>query len=463
MDFKETFTIKDLSNHYSNDCNFFSLNNECISIASFFHDVGLLSKYFKKKYQNEEYVGIKIENSYDTLLTIFSLWNISICPVMLSTNISEKELSQLKNQVPFNQVISNITIKNNSQDKDITFSFLNIKSNAIVIFTSGTKGIPKGVLLTFENIIQSALTTIRFFDFKPNNKWILSLSINHIAGLMIPIRALLGGGSVQIEKSEISTWNKINNNSYCSLVPTQLKRALESNNQEIINNLKKLKVILIGGSKIPTELLILARKYKLNLSPSYGMSESCSTIAAIPPKDFLLGNDNAATILPSFKLKITKNIINIASKCIAKGYFSNHNLNEQPFTSTFFKTNDRGELTRDNKLIIKGRTDNIIISGGKKISPNEIEKEINLLPNIINSFVIAFPDKTYGEIAVAFYTSNNNSCSSRKLIEVLKENIESYKIPKLFIEIPENLRDKHKIPIDEFHKLIVKHKAIHEA
>jgi o-succinylbenzoate---CoA ligase len=463
MHFKETFTLKDLSNHLSNNSNFFILNNECISITSFFHDVAYLSKKLHIKFHGEQFLGVKIENTYETLLTIFALWNLDICPVMLSTNLSEKELSQLKNQVPFYKVISNIPKINKNQDKDINFNFLNIKSDAIVIFTSGTSSIPKGVLLTFENIIQSALSTISFFNFKQNNKWILSLPMNHIAGLMIPMRALLGGGSVQVENSDILEWSKINKNSFCSLVPTQLTRALVGHEEKIINNLKCLKLILIGGSKIPLELLSLAREYQLNLSPSYGMSEACSTIAAIPPKDFLLGNDYAATILPSFKLEVTQNIISIASKCTAKGYFSYNKLNQEPFTSTFFKTSDLGEITNDNKLIIKGRTDKIIISGGKNISPKEIEKEINLLPNIKKTFVISFPDNTYGEIAVAFYSSNNNSYSPRKFRKILKENIESYKIPKLFIELPENLHDKHKIPIDEFHKLILKYKAIHES
>ncbi len=463
MNFKETFTVKDFSNHVNINSTFITQNNKHITINSFINDVECLSLQLQQKYQSEQFVGIKLENSYEALLTIFALWNLGVCPVMLSPMMSKIEQLQLKNQVPFNQVISRFPIINKKQNKEISFRRLNISDNAVVIFTTGTKSIPKGVLLTFDNIIHSALTTIHFFNFQQNNKWVLSLPMNHIAGFMVPMRVLLGGGSVQLEDSNISTWSTISSNSFCSIVSTQLARALDNHKQSIIDNLKCFKLILIGGSAITTELLSFARKYQLNISPSYGMSEACSTIAAIPVNEFLSGNDNAATILPSFKIKITQNIINISSKCIAKGYFLNNKLNQEPFASKFFKTNDLGEVIKDNKLIVKGRTDNIIISGGKKISPTEIENEINLLPNIKNSFVIPFPDNTYGEIAVAFYTSNSNKYSPNKFRKILKDTIEPYKVPKLFIELPEYLRHQHKIPINEFHKLIIKYKAINES
>lgn len=209
----------------------------------------------------------------------------------------------------------------------------------IAISSSGSSGKAKEILIPASAAQFSAKNSNEFLGAKPGDIWSLLLSPEHAAGLNVLIRSLQLGSSPVTEDVKAD---------FTSIVPTQLFQALNGD-QKLLNHLKGCKAVLVGGAAADQALLAQAKSQGINCITTYGMTETCG------------GCVYDGRALPQVEIRINKTI-EIKGPMLAR----------VPLIDGFFVTSDTGYFEAD-QLIVTGRIDDIIISGGKNLSLSAIE------------------------------------------------------------------------------------------
>lgn len=280
---------------------------------------------------------------------------------------------------------------------------------ATMLFTSGTSGTPKIACHTIGNHLYSARGSP--IPLGPDDCWLLSLPLFHVGGIAILFRCYLARARVSIVPEKVT---------HLSLVPTQLQRLIKK-------PLPNIKYILLGGAPLPSI------KTPWNVVPTYGMTEMSSQIVT------------GHVIHPYAVLKLAPDgEILVKGKTLFQGYYDKSKGIELPLNEDgWFPTKDLGRWTINGKFDVIGRKDNLFISGGENIHPEEIEAELRKIDGITEAIVVPVPDPEFGARPVAFL---DQLCS----LEVLKSRLPKYKIPiKLFILPKENglKRDRKRLAV----------------
>jgi O-succinylbenzoic acid--CoA ligase len=322
----------------------------------------------------------------------------------------------------------------------------------IMIPTGGSSGKIRFAMHTWSTLSASVAGFCNYFNCKQINSCCV-LPLYHVSGLMQFLRSFLTDGKLAIfpyqalkrgEKPEIEPQEF-----FLSLVPTQLQFLLQSDP----NWLSRFHTVLLGGAPAWRSLLDTARKHRIRLAPTYGMTETASQVATLKPEDFLQGNDSSGQILPHAKISIQNETgelldtqetgkITIEADSLYLGYYP-HLVSEKK--STFFTTDDLGFLDPQGYLHIVGRNSQKIITGGENVFPAEVEAAI-LATNLVADVVaIAVPDFQWGQVVTAVYVPKNLEVSTNLIREKIKHQLSKYKQPKHWIRVnnlPRNERGK---------------------
>lgn len=209
----------------------------------------------------------------------------------------------------------------------------------VSISTSGSTGAPKEILIPASAMIFSARNSNLFLSAKPGDRWSLLLSPEHTAGINVLVR------SIELGTAPVSETESAD---FTAIVPTQLFRALNGDEQ-LLKHLQGCKAVLVGGAHADENLLVQAKNLGINCITTYGMTETSG------------GCVYNGEPLPGVEIRIGETI-EIKGPMLAK----------VPLTDGFFATSDLGKV-ENGKLIILGRADDVINSGGKKVSLSKVE------------------------------------------------------------------------------------------
>lgn len=357
----------------------------------------------------------------------------------------------LRKSIIIEQLFKQIEEKDNYNKYDRVISKWEEANYSTIIFTSGSSSkAPKGVVHSLKHHILSAKKSNKNIILKNTDRWLITLPIYHIAGVAILMRASQAKATVVFPDSELNIIENIEKYkiSHISLVASQLSDLLES--KENIKTLKKLNAILVGGSAIPNSLIELAYKNNLNIYTSYGSTEFASQIATSLPGSTLEQLKKSGKPLLDNHLKLSENSeLLIKSDTRFYGYYNQSFESEiekiiQEYNShnnSWFHTNDIGQIDEEGFLDILGRRDNMFISGGENIQPEEIEKEILKFDYVNNCIVSPLPDKKWGQRPVAFIKISrdyNTKLNWDSFIDKLSKLLPGYSIPDLFLEWEED-------------------------
>jgi len=318
---------------------------------------------------------------------------------------------------------------------------LPLKQPATVILTSGSGGEQKGVLHSVANHYYSALGSNEIIPLASGDCWMVSLPFFHIAGIAILFRTLLSGVACYIPDQQKNIQEQLFHTkvTHLSLVSAQLFRWLQD--PGFSKSDSSLKSILIGGSQIPETLIENAARKKLPIYVSYGSTEMSSQITTAGIEDLKLNGRSSGKILSHREMKIEKNgEMLVRGETLGLGYIDRKEM--IPFTDSegWFHTGDIGYLDDNRNLIIIGRKDNMFISGGENIHPEEIERFLLFEKNILDACVVSVPDVEYGARPVAFVKmAHGKEIDEVELKEFLRGKIVGFKIPKRILPWPEDL------------------------
>lgn len=325
------------------------------------------------------------------------------------------------------------------------------KSNwvASIMYTSGTTGRPKGVLQTFGNHFYSAVSSALNLGLSSADKWLCVAPIFHISGFSIIMRGLIYGMTVRlVEKFRAEELERILANetvTIMSVVPFMLKKLIQQQNKTNSHYNSAFRCMLLGGGTIDRETLEACLQRSIPVVQCYGMTETCSQIVALRSADALLKLGSVGQPLFSTQLKLSKDgEILLKTPALTPGYLNLPDKLPSKMIDGWYRTGDIGHLDKEGYLYIDGRADEMLISGGENIFPQEVEQIYQRYPQINEVAVVGQNDSVWGQVPVAFVVSDRR-LSPTKLINYGYEHLARYKVPQHYIfvsELPKNASGK---------------------
>ncbi len=267
------------------------------------------------------------------------------------------------------------------------------EDTAVVVRTSGSTGASKGVELSAAALRHSARACLDRLGARPGERWLCCLPVTHVAGLQVLVRSLLNGTEpVLAERADAETVA----GSGCalvSLVPTQLHRLLEVPGSGPAKPLAGYSSVLLGGAAAPASLLDAARDAGVPVTTTYGMTETCGgCVYDGVPLDAVrveLRDDDEA-----------QGRIWISGPVLFSRY-RGQLAGQAALRDGWFRTGDLGRLDASGRVMVRGRADDVINTGGHKVVPGEVAAALQTCPGVKDVAVVGQPDPEWGERVIA--------------------------------------------------------------
>ena len=344
---------------------------------------------------------------------------------------------------------------------------------AIIVYTSGTTGKPKGAMLSHRAIVSSAYVNAEWMGAEGLASSICAAPVNHVGAINnICMNVLAAAGAIifypRVDLPALSQLSKQEKPTYLVSSPTGFAMML-SRPAGVHGRLSSTKLIVFGGAMTALSVLEQIAPYGARLSSVYGQTETCGIITRTLPEDSLAAH--AETIgkpLPGADCRIAgpsgeplpdgeTGEIQIRAPYTMSGYFRNPQATAEAFTTDgFLRTGDLGFRRPDGNLVFVGRLKEMFKSGGYNVYPVEIEQAISEHPSVALAAVVPVDHPTYQEVGFAFVEARPGmTVSGDELKDYLKSRIANYKVPKAF----EILADLPKLPNGKIDKMTLRARA----
>jgi long-chain acyl-CoA synthetase len=331
---------------------------------------------------------------------------------------------------------------------------------AAVLYTGGTTGIPKGVMLTHENINHSSHNVAFSERSSESDRALCFLPFNHVFGQVhIMNSTIMSCGSVELlptyDMDQVLSLMSTGRITKFFAVPTIYARLLTIDGVE--EKLGKVRYCFSAAASMAGEIV---RQWKelsgRTIYESYGLTESAAPVTYNHVYRHVVGS--VGTIVPGVEVQIRdaegnrveqghQGEICIRGPNIMRGYLDNPEETGKAFWENgWFRSGDIGVFDQNRYLFIVDRLKDMIITGGENVYPREVEEVIYTVPEVQECAVIGLPDKEWGERVAAFIVARpGKSVVTDELKSLLKKHLSPFKVPKEYIiveELPKNATGK---------------------
>jgi len=312
-----------------------------------------------------------------------------------------------------------------------------------IVFTSGTTGQPKGAMLTYSNHFWSAMASAYRIGTLPDDRWLCCLPLYHVGGLSIILRCCLYGTTVVLQDGfdlgEIHQTLHAQNVTLISLVPTMLHRMLDGG----MKFPPSLRLILLGGAASSPDLVERCQKLSIPVSPTYGLSEACSQVATILPRDaFRKPGSVGKPLLFSSVRVVDENgseqppgaygEVVVSGPTVMSGYYGNPEATAKTIRDGELYTGDIGYLDEDGDLWLVQRRSDLIVTGGENVYPAEVEQVLEQHPAVAAACVVGIEHPEWGQqVAAAVVLREGANLPESDLLAFSRERLAGYKQPRL--------------------------------
>ena len=340
---------------------------------------------------------------------------------------------------------------------DIPLPDVTEEDDALLLYTSGTTGLPKGVILSHKNVVAGGQYTAMAHELTPEDRALCSLPLYHINGEVVTaVTPLVNGGSVVMpHKFRTSDfWDLISEYgcTWFSVVPTIISYLTSGTDIEGKNlKLDQLRFGRSASSALPPSLhKEFEGKFKVSIVETMGLTETAAPVFSNPmdPSKRKYGSPglavgNRAKIIDAAGKELprgTQGEIMIRGDNVMKGYYKAPDKTAEAIDPDgWFHTDDIGYLDQDGFVFVTGRIKELIIKGGENIAPKEIDEVLYKHPAILDAAAVGIPDNTYGEEIMACVTVKPGvSVTEEELLNHCLEHLGKFKTPKV-IKIMEEL------------------------
>jgi long-chain acyl-CoA synthetase len=321
---------------------------------------------------------------------------------------------------------------------------------ALIQFTGGTTGLPKGAVLTHSNIVAATLQVLLWDGPPPErSRYALGLlPLFHVYGSICIMNKSLLDGSTQILlptfnlEEVMDTIGKFEEIYYFPAVPTMLTAILNHPKADELRLDKRIKVLTSGGAPLSSALISRINELGITFGEGWGMSESASMGTTTPLMAHRAGSigvpmpDNEIRLVDTEEgLEDVKpgepGEIILRGPVVMQGYWNNPEETENQFRDGWFYTGDIARADEDGFLYIVDRKKDMIIAGGFNIYPREIDEVLYQHPKISEAVAVGIPDDYRGETVKAFVALKpGESATEKEIIDFCREKMTAYKVPK---------------------------------
>lgn len=332
------------------------------------------------------------------------------------------------------------------------------ESPAVILYTSGTTGDPKGATLTHRSLLASAWAQTLRLEQSPDDVVLGVMPFNHVGGLTCTIGAsLLSGGAVallpQFHPDLAAEAIEQRAVTIAVGVPTMYRMLLNSDSFATCD-LATIRVCVVGGSNLEPELAeeVRDRVGDVRLANLYGLSETSGACAISPAEDsFEQITSSIGTLLDGVEGRIVDDAgealptgevgeLQVRGAVVAAGYWDAPEATDAAFGADgWLATGDVGIMSTDGHISLMARKKEMYVRGGYNVYPAEVENVLSADPSIAMSAVIGVPDAKYGETGMAFVVpAPGSSIDEQHLLELCRRSLAEYKIPSR-IEVVDSL------------------------
>lgn len=313
---------------------------------------------------------------------------------------------------------------------------------ALILYTSGTTGRPKGAVLTHGNLTWNTFNVLIDYDYVSDDVSLMISPMYHVAALSMGVLpTLIKGGAIVLEPKFDAgrALRLIENYGVTTLngVPTTFQ-LLCDHDDWLSADLSTMRKLTCGGSPIAARVSDEFEKRGLAFSAGYGMTETSPGITSVSGAQSKVSP--GSTGLPHFFVDMRVDSagpggvgeIQVLGRNVFAGYWNNSDETAQSFTDDgWFKTGDLGYVDDKHFVHLSGRSKDLIISGAENIYPAEIEAIIVELPQVAAAAVVGFADDRWGEVPWAFITIKpGHSLTDTEVLTHLSSRLGRYKLPK---------------------------------
>ncbi|MDN7243478.1 fatty acid--CoA ligase family protein [Planococcus sp. N028] len=332
--------------------------------------------------------------------------------------------------------------------------------SAVILYTSGTTGKPKGAMLTHGNLYSNARDVGEYLQMSGNDRLIATLPVFHVFALTVVVNApLLQGATIillpRFNPKEVFESIKEHQATVFAGVPTMYNFMNQVPDTET-SDFDSIRIAISGGSAMPVALLhSFEEKFNVRISEGYGLSEA-SPVTCFNPLDRERKAGSIGTSIVNVENKVVNELgdevavgevgeLIVRGPNVMKGYYKMPEETNAAIRNGWLYTGDLARIDEDGYLYIVDRKKDLIIVGGYNVYPREVEEVLFAHPDVLEAAVVGLPDINFGEAVHAYVVLKDPSVTIEDLRDYCKEHLAKYKVPQhveILEELPKNTTGK---------------------
>jgi fatty-acyl-CoA synthase len=425
-------------------------------------NIRLLPEELLYIFNDAEPVSLLVDNElYSSLVEPIRQKLKSVKEFIAIVDEEEKLFSQAKETNEYEKIIAEVSSEPPKVD---------IEENDVaeLFYTSGTTGVPKGVMLTHRNLYLHALNAISFpvFDCHEDDVILHTIPLFHVNGWGTPqVLTCIGGTHVVLKRFDSKAVLELIQREKVTkmfLVPTMM-RMLLTYPQLDKYDVGSLRLIILGGAASNADLIKKSEcKLRCTVESGYGLTETSPVLTFATPKSYMKKwpdekrhefQSKSGIPIPGIELRIvddedkeiphdgkTTGEIVVRGDQVCWGYWKKPEETEDNFIDGWFHTGDMATIDEEFNVSIVDRKKDIIISGGENISSIGVEKVIYQHPSVYECAVIGVPDEKWGEVPKAIVSLKEGmNLTEKDLLDFCRNRMASFKVPKSVEFVKEEL------------------------
>jgi O-succinylbenzoate-CoA ligase len=324
-----------------------------------------------------------------------------------------------------------------------------------IMYTSGTTGLPKGVVHTHNTAMWASITGTATISFRESDRYLLSLPLFHVGALNPLTNAVYTGITCVVMRAfdPVRTWELIQEEKITTLlaVPAMLNFMLQALEQGKYDY-STVRWCMSGAAPVPKTMIETYDKLGIGILQVYGLTETCGPACLIGAEDSIVKAGSTGKAFFHTSVRIVDENMNdvgpnepgevlVAGKHIMKEYWNRPDATAETLVDGWLRTGDMAEKDEDGFIYIRDRLKDMIISGGENIYPAELENVLLAHEKIRDVAVIGQPSDTWGESPFVVAVKGDPDLTEAEVLKFCRGKIASYKLPKgaAFVdEIPRN-------------------------
>ncbi|MFZ0475197.1 MAG: fatty acid--CoA ligase family protein [Halobacillus sp.] len=337
---------------------------------------------------------------------------------------------------------------------------LDSEDTAVILYTSGTTGKPKGAMLTHKNLYSNAVDVANYLQISSEDRVIATLPMFHVFCLTVALNApIMNGGTVLIvpkfSPQNVFTIAEEYQATVFAGVPT-MYNYLQQTGKDKVHTFSNMRLCISGGSSLPVALLeSFEKQFNVRISEGYGLSEA-SPVTTFNPLDRPRKAGSIGSNIRNVENKVVDELgdevpvgevgeLIVRGPNVMKGYYKLPEETAVTIREGWLYTGDMARVDEEGYFYIVDRKKDMILVGGYNVYPREVEEVLYNHPDITEVAVVGAPDPELGEAVISFVVSSNPSINENILREYCREHLAKYKVPsriEFMEELPKNTTGK---------------------